>query len=82
MIKLSKSPQLAQQVINFRLTSDQYLLSSTLRHWHFLHGVNHAIKFVTALVDDTVTAFAEDPQFFEVLRVSTTEERWLGDIRT
>ena len=81
MVKLSQSSQLTQQVINFRLPSNQYLLFPTFGHWHFLHSVNDAVKLMSTLIDNAVTALAEDPHFFKVLCISTTEERRLSDIR-
>lgn len=78
MIELSKGSQLAQQIIDFRLASDQYLLSPSFRDWHLLHSVDHSVKFVPALEDDAIAAFSENAKFLEVLSIASTEQRWLG----
>ena len=78
MIELSQGSQLTQQIIDFRLTSDQYLLSPSFRDWNLLHGVYHAVKFVPALEDDAIAAFSENTQFLEVLSIASAEQRWLG----
>jgi len=82
MIELSQGSQLAQQIIDFRLTSDQYLLSSSFRDRHLLHGVDYAVEFVSALKDDAIAAFSENTQLLEILRIASAEERWLGDVRS
>ena len=60
MIELSQSSQLTQQIVNFRLTSDQYLLSSSLRYRHFFHGIDDTVELVSALEDNTIPTLAEN----------------------
>jgi len=78
MIELRQSSQLTQQIINFSLTSDQYLLPTSFGDWDFLHSIDHTVKFVSALEDDAVPALSENAQFLKVLGIAGAEQRRLG----
>lgn len=82
MVELSQSSQLTQQFVDFGLASEQNLLLSTFRYWDLLDSVNDAIEFMSTLVDNAISAFAEDSKFLKVLRESSAEDRGLRNIRT